>query len=165
MTVFHDYTTDEQQLLLRSLEAAAVAVSAASLGRKEETGSEGFAAASLVLDSRDAYVTNSLVSSIIVELEAEVRVGRSFPDYVKVASAPGAGEGAMDTLRSVVKLVDRKASPDEAAGFKAWLMRIASVAAEAGKEDQGLLGFGGVQVNEAERAALQAIANVLGVEA
>jgi hypothetical protein len=165
MTVYAEYTADEQRLLLRSLESAAVAVSAASLGRKEETGSEGFAAASLVLDSRDAYVANPLVSSIIVELEAEVSARRAFPEYVKVASAPNAAEAAMETLRSVVALVDRKATPDEATGFKGWLMRIASTTAQAGKEDQGFLGFGGVQVNEAERSALEAIADVLGVKA
>ena len=64
MSVYSDYSPAEQRLLTSSLEAAAVFVSAASLGRSEETISEGFAAASLVLDSRDEYVSNSLVSSI-----------------------------------------------------------------------------------------------------
>jgi hypothetical protein len=165
MSVYAEYSAEEQRLLVSSLEAAAVAVSAASPGRKEETGSEGFAAASFVLSSRDAYVSNTLVSSVIVELEAEVRAGRSFPEYLTVATAPNAAASAMGTLRSVVALLDDRALPDEAAGFKSWLMRIATIAAEAGKEDQGFLGRGGVQVNDAERAALQAIGEVLGVAA
>jgi hypothetical protein len=164
MTVYREYTADEQRLLRSSLQAAAVVVSAASLGRKEETGSEGFAAASLVLESRNAYVSNALVSSVIIELEAEVKADRSFPDFAKVASAQNAGQSAIDTLRSVVTLLDQKASRDEAAGYKGWLMRIATTTAEAGKEDQGFLGWGGVQVNDAERAALQSIAEVLGVK-
>ncbi len=45
MTVYADYTSDEQRLLRASLQAAAVAVSAASPGRTEETVSEGYAAA------------------------------------------------------------------------------------------------------------------------
>jgi hypothetical protein len=87
-----------------------------------------------------------------------------FPDYVKVASAPGAREDALGILRSAVTLLDAKATPEEAAGFKGWLMQIATKVAEAGKEDQGFLGRGGVLVNDAERAALQEIATVLGVE-
>jgi hypothetical protein len=162
MTVYSDYDADEQQLLRASLEAAGVAVSAASLGRKEETASEGFAAASFVLDNKDAYVGNTLVSSVIVELEAQARAEHPFPDYVKVASAPGAQQRSMGTLRSVAALLDAKATPEEASGYKGWLASIASTVAAAGKEDQGFLGTGGVQVNDAEHAALQEIAGVLG---
>jgi hypothetical protein len=164
MTVYSEYTADEQRLLLASLEASAVAVSAASPGRKEETVSEGFAAASFELDSRAAYVDNPLVNSVILALEARVRAEQPFPDYVEAASAPGAPQWAMDTLRSVAALLGTKATADEAAGYKDWLMRIASTVAAAGKEDQGFLGTGGVQVNDAERAALQQIAAVLGTE-
>lgn len=163
MSIYADYTTEEQDLLRQSLEAAAVAVSTASPGRKEETVSEGFAASSLVLESGPHYPRNTLVASIIVELEARVHREEHFPDYVEVASAPGARDWAIETLRSVVALLDAKATPDEAAGYKDWLMRIAKATAEAGKEDQGFLGRGGVKVNDAERAALDEIAGVLGI--
>jgi hypothetical protein len=165
MTVYSDYSPDEQKVLRSSLEAAALAISAASLGRKEETTSEGFAAASLVLDSRDAYVSNALVSSVIIELQDENKAGHKFPDYVALASAPGAVQSAMDTLRAVVKLLDQKATADEAAGYKGWLMQIANTTAKAGKEDQGFLGRGGVQVDNRERAQLQSISEALGVKA
>jgi hypothetical protein len=165
VSVLSDYTTEEQVLLRRSLRAAAVAVSAASPGRKEETVSEGYAAASLVLDSRPDYVGNTLVTSVIVEVEAELKADHPFPDYLKVASADGAGEKAMGTLRSVVALLDAKSAPDEAAGFKGWLSRIATAVAQAGKEDQGFLGMGGVAVNAAEIAILTEIAEVLGTDA
>jgi hypothetical protein len=63
-----------------------------------------------------------------------------------------------------VQLLDAKAAPDEAAGYKRWLLQIATAAAEAGKEDQkGLFGRGGVMVNDAERAALDDIAGILGL--
>jgi hypothetical protein len=164
MTVYNDYTNDEQQLLRSSLAAAAVAVSAASPGRKEETVSEGFAAASLVLGSGPAYVDNTLVGSVIVDLEARLQHDQPFRNYADLASGPGAEEAAMKTLRSVVSLLDAKATPDESAGYKAWLMTIAQTVAGAGKEDQGFLGRGGVMVNDAERAALGQIAGVLGIE-
>jgi hypothetical protein len=165
MTVYADYTTEEQQLLLASLDAAGVVVSAASIGRGAETASEGIAVANLILASRDAYVGNTLVSSVILAIDARVRAEMPFPNYAELAVAVGAEDEALLTLRTVVALLDAKAAPEEAAGYKAWLLQIANAAATAGMEDQGFLGRGGVVVNDAERVALAAIAAVLGIEA
>ena len=164
MSVYADYTPDEQRLLRSAIEAAAVAISAASPGRKEETVSEGYAAANYVLGSGPKYVANTLVTSLIVELEREVKAEETFPDYSKVAARPDALKRAMDTLRAVVSLLDAKAAPDEARGYKEWLMNVATVTAKAGKEDQGFLGRGGVAVNDAERSELKDIAAVLGID-
>ena len=164
MTVLADYTEEEQELLRSALESAAVAVSAASPGRKEETVSEGYAAADLILKSQPEYVGNTLVTSIIVQLQADLATGHIFPNYLEVATAPGSLEESMIVLRRVAQLVDAKAAPDEAAGYKGWLLEISVAVARAGKEDQGFLGRGGVMVNEAERSGLAAIAQGLGVE-
>jgi hypothetical protein len=165
VTVIADYTDDEQQLLRAALEAAAVAISAASPGRQEETASEGFAAADFVLKSQPRYVGNTLVTSILVQLEEDLKHDHVFPDYQRVATAPGALDGAMNTLARVTRLLDQKTPPQEAAGYKRWLLDIARVTAQAGKEDQGFLGMGGVMVNDAERSAYQAVAGTLGVTA
>lgn len=165
MSIYADYTAEEQQLLRHSLQAAAVAISAASPGRKEETVSEGYAAADFVLKSQPNYVANTLVTSILVDLQARLITEQPFPDYLKVASEVGALDEAMHTLGSVVKLLDGKATAEEALGFKGWLLDVARVVAQAGKEDQGFLGMGGVAVNDAERAAYAAIAATLGLEA
>ena len=164
MTVYADYTAEEQRVLRASLEAAALMVSVASPGRSEETVSEGYAAASTALGSREAYVSNTLVSSVILWLEEAAKERRHFPDYVKLAESEGIAERSRQMLLDVVALLDAKATPVEAAGFKRWLLQIATAVAEAGKEDQGFLGMGGVQVNDAERAALDDIAGVLGIE-
>ena len=163
MTVIADYTEEEQRLLRSAIEAAAVAISAASPGREEETVSEGFAAADFVLKSQPAYVGNTLVTSILVELQERVKEEQPFPNYVEVASAPGALDESMTVRARAVKLLDAKATPEEAAGYKRWLLDIARVVARAGKEDQGFLGMGGVMVNDKERSAYQAIADVLGL--
>ena len=162
MTVYGDFSEEERRLLRASLEAAAVAVSAASLGRPEETASEGFAAAAFILERRADYVEDRLVSAVIADLEARLQEEQPFPEFVRVAAAPGAQKWAMETLRSVAALLDAKAPSDEAAAYKGWLMRLATTVAAAGKEDQGFLGRGGVLVNPAEQAALEAIAEVLG---
>jgi hypothetical protein len=70
----------------------------------------------------------------------------------------------MVILGRAARLLDEKATADEAAGYKSWLLDIAIVVAKAGKEDQGFLGRGGVLVNDAERSALRAIATTLGLE-
>jgi hypothetical protein len=165
MSVFADYTDEEQALLLSAIRAAAVAVSAASPGRKEETVSEGYAAADLVLKSQPDFVGNTLVTSILVWLQQQLASDHVFADYLEVASAPGAFDEAMTVLGRAASLVDAKATPGEASGYRGWLLRIAQAVAEAGKEDQGFLGRGGVLVNDAERSALQSIATALGLEA
>ena len=164
MTIYADYTEEEQELLRSAIASAAVAISAASIGRAEETVSEGYAAADFVLKSQPEYVGNTLVTSILVWLQAQLKTDHVFPDYVARASAPGALDESMIVLRRVTALLDAKATPDEAAGYKRWLLDIARAVAEAGKEDQGFLGRGGVMVNDAERAALQGVAEALGLD-
>ena len=165
MTVLADYTEEEQELIRHAVAAAAIAVSAASPGRKEETVSEGFAAADLVLKSQPDFVGNTLVTSILVGVQEELRTGQVFPDYLERVSAPGAYDESLSVLTRAAQLLEAKATPDEAQGYKRWLLAIAQAVAEAGKEDQGFLGRGGVMVNDAERAALTAIAGALGVPA
>ena len=164
MTVLADYTDEEQELLRSAIRSAAVAVSAASPGRKEETVSEGYAAAELVLKSQPDYVGNTLVTSILVWLQAQLETDHVFADYLAVSSEPGALDESMIVLGRAVRLLDEKATPEEAAGSKKWLLDIAVTVAQAGKEDQGFLGRGGVQVNDAERSALGSIATTLGLE-
>ncbi|MCO5210582.1 MAG: hypothetical protein M9936_12845 [Caldilinea sp.] len=163
MTTLTDYTPDEQQLLLRSLQAAAVAVSAASLGRKTETVSEGFAAASFIMERSQATVDNTLITSIQFALEERAKHDQPFPSFEKAVTAPGAEADAMETLRQVAALLAEKSTADEAHGFKAWLMEIAQRTAAAGKEGGNFFGRGAVQVNDAERDALAQIGQVLGV--
>lgn len=164
MTVYADYDPEQQRILRSSLQAAAVAVSAASLGRKEEISSEGFAAATYILESGPAHVDNTLITSLIVELQRRLEQEQPFPDYVATAMAEGSRDRAIESLRELVVLLDAKSTAAEATGYKRWLLGLAEKVAAAGKEDQGFLGMGGVLVNDAERAALRELAEVLGVE-
>jgi hypothetical protein len=165
MTLIGDFDQDDQRLLLQGLEAAAVLISTASVGRNEETASEGYAMAAYVLDSAQDHIAHPLLASIIQALMDRASDGGSFPDYGKVVAAPDARDRALGIVRSVVAVVDAGATPDESSAYRAWLLGIAEAVAKAGKEDQGFLGRGGVLVNDAERAALQELATVLGLEA
>jgi hypothetical protein len=164
MTLIGDFEPADQLLLMQGLEAAAVLISTASLGRKEETASEGFAMADYVLMSASDNIAHPLLASIIQALDDRAAGGGAFPDYGKVVTAPDARDRAMGIVRSAVAAVDAVATPGEASAYRAWLLGIATAVAQAGKEDQGFLGRGGVMVNEAERAALAELAALLGLE-
>lgn len=162
MSVFADYAPDDQRVLLRAISAAAVLVSAASLGSKADTASEGFAAAEYVLDSAEANVGNTLVSSVIMALRDRAADEVAFPDYVTLATAPNTADRAREALGAVAGLLDRRTTPEEGAGYKEWLMGVARASAGGSLEDKGFLGFGGVPVNDAERAAIAEVASLLG---
>lgn len=165
MTLLDAFQPDDQRQLLLALEAAAILVSTASLGRREETASEGFAMASYVLDSARDHVAHPLLASIGQAITDRAAAGGAFPDYSAVVMTPGANEQAKATVRSALALVDAGATPEEAAAYRAWLLGIATAVARAGMEDQGVLGRGGVLVNDAERTALAGLAALLGLDA
>src|SRR5690349_6217324 len=148
MSVFADYTPDEQRVLLRAINAAAVLVSTASPSSGADTASEGFASAEYVLASLEANIGNTLISSVIMALKDRVADDSAFPDYVHVAKEADAAEQARARLTAVASLLDARASVDEAAGYKDWLIGVAHASAEASLEDKGFLGFGGVPVND-----------------
>lgn len=163
MSVLNDYTPEEQQLLAEGPRLAAIAVSAASLGRKTETAAEGFAVANYVLGSRADYVGNTLVSSILVALEQRAQAGGKFADYSALATAPDAEATSLARLRELADLLARDPDPEEAASYKQWIMNAAVQTSEAGLEGGGFFGRGAVRVNDAERAALAKVADALGI--
>lgn len=162
MSVFADYDPDEQRVLLRAINAAAVLVSTASPSSGADTASEGFASAEYVLASLEANIGNTLVSSVILALRDRVADDSAFPDYVRIAKAPDAADQARAALSQVAALLDSRTSPEEAAGYKDWLMGVARASAGASLEDKGFLGRGGTPVNDAERAAVAEVAALLG---
>ena len=165
MTLIGEFEPDDRRLLFHGLEAAAVVVSASSLGRKEEIASEGFAMAAYVLESAPRLIAHPLLASIVQALSDHAADGGAFPDFAQVVTAPDAREQAMATVKGALAVVDRSATPDEAAAYRSWLLGIATAVAEAGKEDQGFLGRGGVRINDAELAALAELTDALGLEA
>jgi hypothetical protein len=64
-------------------------------------------------------------------------------------------------LAEVTAIVSAKATADETAAFKQWLLTTAQAAADAAKEG-GFLGFGAVQVSEGEQNMLEQLRTALG---
>ena len=105
MSVLTDYTAEQQRILLGSLPAAAIAIAAASPGRKTETVSEILAAAGYILDSRSEFLGNTLVSSIQFDVQLRADTDGAFPDFAARAEAPGALADAYAALRAAAALL------------------------------------------------------------
>jgi hypothetical protein len=74
---------------------------------------------------------------------------------------PQAPDQIQEELRAVSDLVSSKASAEEAAAFKQWLLATAQAAADAAKEG-GFMGFGAVQVSEGETKMLDQLRATIG---
>ena len=106
---------------------------------------------------------NELVKAAIADFETSegrAAVQEALKHRFEGAKAADVVPRALETLRQASAILDAKA-PADAPAFKAWLNAIAAKVAEASKEG-GFLGFGGVQVGDAEKATLAEIAAALG---
>ena len=164
MTVITEYTSEEQSLLMQGPRLGAIVVSAASPGSGADTESEGFAAIQYATSNRGEFLDNTLIASILYELDQLAKSEFRFAPYGKLAAAPGAKEQALAQLGQIADLLDRKSNPAEATGYKQWVLNAATVASQAAKEGGGFLGRGAVLVNDAERAALAEIAKSLRLQ-
>jgi hypothetical protein len=63
-------------------------------------------------------------------------------------------------IREAVRLVEEKGTPEEADEYRRFILRAADVVAHAHKEG-GVLGIGGKEVSESERAVLDELAGML----
>ena len=158
------FTKEEWTLLLESPMMAGMAVTAADpsglWGLLKESFAGGNALAKALSDPGANQLVKALASDFSTsEARSAARDGlktkfaKSQPADVKTKSIEG--------LRQVSAVLAAKA-PGDAAAFKAWLGQISQSTAEAASEGGGLLGFGGVQVSEAEKATLAEISQALG---
>jgi hypothetical protein len=65
--------------------------------------------------------------------------------------------------RRVNEILDAKATPEEAAAFRQWILQAAQASADAAKEG-GFMGIGATRVSEGEKAMIAKLGEVLGVE-
>src|SRR4029450_4793805 len=75
---------------------------------------------------------------------------------------PRGGEQVLEELGAVNEVVTAKATPEETAAFRGWLLAAAQAAADAGKGG-GFLGFGAERVSAGERRMLDQVRTVLGM--
>ena len=160
----NSFTRDEWTLLLESPMIAGMAITAAEPSGLWGTLKESFAGGSALARASIDAAANPLVKAVAADFKSAE--GRSAARDGLQAKLTGSTPAAMkakciDALHQVSTLLDAKASSD-ATAFKDWLRQISEHTAEAASEG-GILGFGGVQVSDAEKATLTEISTALGM--
>jgi hypothetical protein len=74
----------------------------------------------------------------------------------KPTNAATAGQQILDELQAVSAIVSSKATAEETAAFKEWLLTTAQAAADAAKEG-GFMGFHATQVSQGEKTMLDQV--------
>jgi len=165
MTTKADYTAEEWHLIMQSPMAAALVVIYADPSNPVGLAQETFAVSKMMAQHASAPADNSLINAIAQEIkESEGRKAAQPPKPAKGSDLAAAKAQALGTLQQLNDLLAAKAPPDEAAGFKQWIVATAREVAGAAKEG-GFLGIGGTPVTPAETAAIADVARTLGVDA
>jgi hypothetical protein len=155
MTSRQDFTDEEWTRIRRAPLVAGVAISLADPGGPIEIAKE------TMVTLRSATLPPSqeeLLASVALDIQAMTQHRQNPLGDFK----PRGGQQVLEELKAVNELVTAKASPEEGAAFRAWLLAAAQAAADAGKEG-GFLGFGGEQVSAGEQRMLEQVRAALGI--
>lgn len=158
MTTKADYTAEEWAALRRAPTVAGFAVSLADPGGPIELTKESVAAMRaagappgdeelLVAVSQDALAQQQQRHNVLKEIDLKAATVRTQLE---------------DELRGVTAILDAKATPEEAAAFREWLLQAAQASADAAKEG-GFLGIGATRVSEGEKTMLAKLREILGM--
>ncbi|MDQ8732456.1 hypothetical protein [Bradyrhizobium sp. LHD-71] len=156
------FTPDEWKVLLESVMAASLAVTAAEpsglLGMLKESFASGRMLAEAKLDS----ASNPLVKAVVDDLATSE--GRNLASDGLRAQMTGKSPADIKTASLAIlgkadSILAAKA-PADAPAFKTWLHQLSQKVAEAASEG-GFLGMGGVTVSDAEKATLGEISSAL----
>jgi hypothetical protein len=107
---------------------------------------------------------SEFVTSIVDDIDDRAMNPEELPDSDKLRKDKLEYKLAkmLGEIEDVAILIEAKASPQEAAGFKVWLFGVAKGVSEASKEDSSF-GFGGELVSKKEKRALNKLKFVLRI--
>ena len=159
MTGKAEFTDEEWQRLRRSPIVAGMAITLADPGGPIEVTKESVAALRTVLEAAETGGQGELVDEVAKDV-AEMGKQRENPLGDFKPKGAMAGEEILSELRAVNALLSEKASPEDAASFRQWLLSAAQRAADAAKEG-GFLGFRAERVSEGEQQMLDKLGEVL----
>jgi hypothetical protein len=153
-----DFTPEEWKTIVAVAPMVGLAVTCASpngpWGVMKELLSMGMAMAEMLQKGSS--------NPLIAELAADLKARQTKPELPQGLKDPEqCKESALNHVRAVNDLINRKVKPEEADEFKKWLLAIGRRVAEASNEG-GIFGFGGERVSEAEKNVLRQIAFALG---
>jgi len=159
-----DFTPDDWKTLLESVMMAGLAVTAADPSGLWGTLKESMATARAVIGAKHDANATELIKALANEFETGE--GRATARDGLRAQLSGKTPSeivtkSLEILKQAASIVVAKA-PADAPAFKGWLQHISEAVAKASIEG-GFLGFGGVQISDAEKATLAHISEALGL--
>ncbi len=162
MTAKTDFTSQEWQQLLQAPGAAGICIMMSDPSFVVGSMKEAFAVSASII-GREKEKNSELLTALLAEFKDREMAKQAQLKYEK-KDLETIKQTAFSALTEAVRILDAKATPEEAAEIKAWLYEVSLKTANAAKEG-GFLGFGGTRVSDSEKAALEKIAGLLGVAA
>jgi hypothetical protein len=159
MTTKADFTDEEWTRLERAPLVAGMAISLADPGGPIEAVKESMAAIKTITEAAQPGERGELVQALATSVTEKTRQRQNPLADFKPRGAL-AGEAILEELRAVNALVTQKATPEEAAAFREWLLDAAQRAADAAKEG-GFLGFKAERVSAGEQQMLDKLREAL----
>lgn len=154
MTTKTDFTDEEWTRVLRAPFVAGMAISLADPGGPIEMSKETM---TTMKSATNPPSREQLLAEIALDIQSMTQQRQSPISGFK----PEAAQQILDELGAVSEIVTSKATAEEAAAFKQWLLSTAQAAADAAKEG-GFMGFGAVQVSEGEQKMLDQLRATIG---
>jgi len=149
MTRKADFNAEEWSVVLEGPLMAGMLVMASDRGG---TLRETVSMAQAYVEARRQHATSELLDDIVAS-NPQLDPGR-------MGSPKDLRTTGVQRLREALEVVERKATPEEAADYKRFIGGLADTVAHAHREG-GVLGFGGKEVSDSEQAALDDIAGAL----
>jgi hypothetical protein len=151
------FTEQEWVRVRRAPFVAGLAISLADPGGPFEVAKETMAT---LRSATSPPTREQLLAEVALELQAMTQEKKNPLTGFAVDKGSQPGPQVLAELRDVAGIVAAKATAEESAGFRTWLVTTAEAAADAAKEG-GFMGFGAVQVSEGEQAMLQQLRSEL----
>lgn len=163
MTTRTDYTEEEWKNIKSAPLLAGMWVAMVANSGPIDSIKEILAISDNLADMIKIGSTNELIATLIDELRPKKGETVQLRDtiFVNVKTSEDWRKITIATLQQA-NLALAKATPDEIAEYKQFVLLTARRVAETGKEG-GFLGIGGVQVSPPEMAAIQEIRTTLGM--
>jgi hypothetical protein len=159
MTSKADFTDEEWARLKRAPFVAGMAISLADPGGPIEAVKET-AATLKAVRAAEGGDRGELAGAIAREVVAEAGQRKNPLGGFKPSAGANAGVEILGELGEVNRIVSEKASPEDAAAVRGWLLEAAQDAANAAKEG-GFMGFHAERVSEGEQRMLDRLNEVL----
>lgn len=157
------YTPEEWQTLTRAPFLASLTIVSGAPSGPLGIMHEATAMAQSMQELIQQTTSEPLMMAIGAELKEDPK---KMQEELKVnAKTPADVEAqALEALRNASTILAAKATPEEGAAYKKFVMDMGARVAGAAKEG-GFMGMGGVQVSDREKAMLAELAAALGVTA